>query len=368
MKFDEKDLVTATELARNAAYLLANVGNGRRFVIVNRNSPTAALISMDDLRLLESLTENGHVPTGFEPGSTSTADPVQAYLDAIGVTDLATFDAREAWANSAESALQIPLGLAPNGIPATIDFTPVHDGGDGGHGLIQGTTGAGKSTALASMVLSLCARYSPDRVNFVLVSRFHTTFRGFEALPHVQRVFDGRDASAVDDLVDHLNASVAERVKLITDSELPAFDLESSSASAPLLFVVIDDVEPMLNGAPGVKLHDFLDNISREGRALQINLLLATQRTLSLPAGFTRMVSYRVALTTLDAVDSRAIIGTDEAKFLPIGNGAAIVAKQTSRPSLPRFEFFNVQAAGADGVPIRQALIARIAETASNEN
>ncbi|WP_268875804.1 FtsK/SpoIIIE domain-containing protein, partial [Mycolicibacterium fortuitum] len=283
------------------------------------------------------------------------------------VADLATFNALEAWASSAESALQIPLGLAPNGIPVTLDFTPVHDGGDGGHGLIQGATGSGKSTALATMVLSLCARYSPDRVNFVLVSRCHT-FRGFEALPHVQRVFDGRDAAVVSDLVGHLNASVEERVKLIADSELQAFDLESSSSSAPLLFVVIDDVEPMLNGGlPGVKLYECLDNISREGRALQINLLLATQRTSCLPTGFPRMMSYRVALATLDAVDSRAVIGTDEAKFLPKGNGAAIITKPTARPSLPRFEFFNVQAVGADGIPIRQALIARIAETATND-
>lgn len=367
MKFDEKDLVTATELARNASHLLANVGNGRRFVIVNRNSPTAALISIDDLRLLEALTQNDHASTGFEPPAEAAADPVQAYLDAVGVTDVAAFNARETWANSAESALQVPLGLAPNGIPVTIDFTPVHDGGDGGHGLIQGVCGAGKSTALATTVLSLCARYSPDRVSFVLVSRCHT-FRGFEALPHVQRVFEGRDTAFVNDLVDYLNAIVEERVELIADSELPAFDLANSGTSAPLLFVVIDDVEPMLDGAAGVKLHGCLDNLSREGRALQINLLLATQRTIALPAGFANMVSYRVALATRDAVDSRAAIGTDAAKFLPIGNGAAIIAKPTARPNLPRFAFFNVQAAGPDGIPVRQALIAKIAETAPNSN
>lgn len=367
MKIDEKDLVTATELARNTAQLLANVGNGRRFVIVNRNSPTAALVSMDDLRRLEALTESDYASADPEPAATASADPVQAYLDALGVADVATFDAREAWANSADLALQIPLGLAPNRIPVTVDFTPVHDGGDGGHGLIQGVCGAGKSTALATMVLSLCARYSPDRVSFVLVSRCHT-FRGFEALPHVQRVFDGRDSAFVNDLLDYLNAIVEERVDVIADSELPAFDLENSGTSAPQLFVVIDDVEPMLDGAAGIKLHGCLDNLSREGRALQINLLLATQRTISLPAGFANMVSYRVALATRDAVDSRIAIGTDAAKFLPIGNGAAIIAKPTAGPSLPRFEFFNVQAAGADGIPVRQALIAKIAETTANSN
>lgn len=375
MKIDEQDLVSATELARNTSQLLAKVSTGRRFVIINRNSPTAALIGMDDLRLLEQLTEQRNNPTELTPAPpTPPIDQATAYLDALGIphpsanADSSTWNPRDTWAKSEATGLQIPLGLGEDGTPVTANFADITDGGDLGlHGLMQGATGSGKSTALATTVLSMCALYPPERVTFVLMSRHHT-FRGFEALPHVQRVIEGRDNQAIDELVTHLDNSATERTELLSDSEWTAFDLASSSNSAPALFVVIDELEPFLQeelGRTGRRLANCLIDLTRRGRALQIHLLLSSQRHGFRPAELKSSVSYRITLATHDSHESREFIGTDAAKFLPIGRGAAILNRLHSGAapaSLTRFDFFNAMAPGPDGRPIRDALIARISQ------
>lgn len=362
MKIDEKDLVTATELARNTASLLANAGNGRRYVIIHRNSPTAALIGMDDLRLLERLTEQASTEPPPQSRVTRTpVDPAAEYLAALGISNVESWTPRDTWTRTATAALQIPVGLSPDGTPVTVTPGDIHDGGDGCLGLIQGVAGSGKSTALASMVLSLCALNAPDRVAFVLAHRF-PTFRGFEALPHVQRVFDTRDPNVKGELVTHLKATIAERLELIHNSEWPARDLTEASTSAPTLFVVIDDSETVRGTSSA--LTACLDDLVRDGRALGINLLIASQRYGGVwsPA-FRESASYRITLATNDAADSREFINTDQAKFLPVGNGAAIINKPTANATSSRFEFFNAMAADSTGTKVSQALISKIAAT-----
>ncbi|WP_396908384.1 type II toxin-antitoxin system prevent-host-death family antitoxin [Mycolicibacterium sp.] len=380
MKIDEQDLVSATELARNTSQLLAKVNAGRRFVIINRNSPTAALIGMDDLRLLEQLTEQRNTPA--IPETTPPAPPIDqaiAYLDALGIphpsatnADSSAWNPHDSWVHSETPGLQIPLGLAEDGTPVTANFADITVGGDlGRHGLMQGAPGSGKSTALATTVLSLCALYPPERVAFVLMSGHrYNAFRGFEALPHVQRVIVGHDTDAIEELVTHLETSATERAELIRDSEWAAMDLATSSNSAPELFVVIDELEPMLRvddrmaGSSGSLARCLIDLTDR-GRALQIHLLLSSQRHGVRPVELKRNVSYRISLTTHDSHESREFIGTDGARFLPLGRGAAILNKLHSGATpaaLTRFEFFNLMAAGPDGRPIRDALIDQISQ------
>ncbi len=67
-----------------------------------------------------------------------------------------------AWRSSG-STVRAPIGAAANR-PLEIDLVT-----DGPHGLLAGTTGAGKSELLRTMVVSLAARVDPEHLNYVLI-------------------------------------------------------------------------------------------------------------------------------------------------------------------------------------------------------
>ncbi len=70
---------------------------------------------------------------------------------------------------------------------------------DGPHALIAGTTGAGKSQLLRTLVAALASAYPPDEVAFVLVDyKGGSAFADCAALPHV--------VGLVTDLDEHLTA------------------------------------------------------------------------------------------------------------------------------------------------------------------
>ena len=71
--------------------------------------------------------------------------------------------ARRWQAGGADPAPLAPLGTSVDG---RVDVDLVRDGP---HGLIAGTTGAGKSELLRTLVLSLAASVGPEHLNFVLV-------------------------------------------------------------------------------------------------------------------------------------------------------------------------------------------------------
>jgi prevent-host-death family protein len=57
MKIDEKEMVSATDAARNPSQLFREAAKGHRFVIITNNTPTAAVVSMEQYRELAELEE-----------------------------------------------------------------------------------------------------------------------------------------------------------------------------------------------------------------------------------------------------------------------------------------------------------------------
>ena len=96
-----------------------------------------------------------------------------------------------------------PVGLAEDGV-FSIDFVA-----DGPHALVGGTTGAGKSELLRSMVAGLAASVDPDHLTFVLVDfKGGSAFDECAKLPHT--------VGMVTDLDEHL----AERALRCLEAEL----------------------------------------------------------------------------------------------------------------------------------------------------
>ncbi len=80
---------------------------------------------------------------------------------------------------------------------------------DGPHALIAGTTGAGKSELLRTVVASLAARHPPSRLTFLLVDyKGGAAFAPCRAFPHVL------------DVVSDLDAELGERALVSLDAEI----------------------------------------------------------------------------------------------------------------------------------------------------
>ena len=106
------------------------------------------------------------------------------------------------WARALPS-LSAPLGVSSGGV-LTLDLDH-----DGPHALVAGTTGAGKSELLRTIIVSLALHHPPERLTFLLIDyKGGAAFRAVADLPHVVG------------MVTDLNPSLAQRSLVSLRAEL----------------------------------------------------------------------------------------------------------------------------------------------------
>ena len=186
--------------------------------------------------------------------------------------------------------------------PVTLDLVA-----EGPHLFLGGTTGAGKSEFLRSLVLSLAVAHPAARVQFVLVDfKGGATFDVLADLPHVR------------DLQTDLDGGGARRALALLEAELVARehrlrragvgDLGDLPDGPPRLVVVIDELAAFTATTPDAD--DALADIAQRGRSLGVHLVLATQRPAGAVGADVRAnTSLRIALRTQDEVDGRDVVG-----------------------------------------------------------
>ena len=229
-------------------------------------------------------------------------------------------------------ALRIPLGLQADGTPVWLDLRDEADGGNGPHGLIVGTTGSGKTTALTSLTFALCTRYSPEQVQFILADpRKHSGFDDFADYPHVRATFTDleRVEDAATTLVDTIRGVLDERARTLHDLRRTGspFDTigdyqrghtepSADPTALPFIFVVVDDLSALCRHRPDVA--DSLTALTRKGRALGVHLVASTA-TIGhpLPRDLFDNLVFRITLRTTTEAESRRMIGTPAAAHLP---------------------------------------------------
>jgi len=194
---------------------------------------------------------------------------------------------------------------------------------DGPHGLVAGTTGAGKSEFLQTLVVSLAIGNRPDSLNFVLVDyKGASAFADCERLPHTVGMVTNLDNRETERALTSLDAELKRRELVL--KELGARDVDdawerdaefSARNGLARLVIVIDEFAELVHELP-----DFvtgLIRIARVGRSLGVHLILATQR----PAGVVSAemqanVGLRVGLRMVDKADSSEVLGSPESAFI----------------------------------------------------
>lgn len=237
--------------------------------------------------------------------------------------------------------MRAALGHTPRGELVHLDLRESSQGGHGPHGLVVGATGSGKSELLRSLVVGLAATHSVDDLALVLVDfKGGATFIDIDELPHVAACVTNlaEDVTLVERMQDALTGELERRQELLHTHGHP--DVKSYRAAReagaalpplPYLLLCVDEFSELLAARP--EFVSLFTAVGRLGRSLGIHLLLASQR---LDEGrlhaLEAHLSFRIALRTFSAIESRAAIGTSDAYALPRLPGAALMRTGADDP------------------------------------
>jgi S-DNA-T family DNA segregation ATPase FtsK/SpoIIIE len=238
----------------------------------------------------------------------------EAVPDRIGLLDL--LDAAEVdgdWVRArwdGADGLGAVVGAAPGG-PFAVDLRA-----DGPHGLVAGTTGAGKSELLQTLIASLAVSHPPNRLTFLLVDyKGGAAFKDCVELPHTVGLVTDLDAHLTHRALQSLNAELQRRERILRDAaakDLSDMERRDPDDAPPSLLIVIDEFATLAKEVP-----DFVDGIvdvAQRGRSLGVHLLLATQRPGGVVSENIRAnTNLRIALRVNDPGESSDVIGAPDA-------------------------------------------------------
>lgn len=259
----------------------------------------------------------------------------------------------------AEDTLPLILGKGIGGEPIITDLATMP------HLLIAGTTGAGKSVGINTMLLSLLYRLTPEECRMIMIDPKMLELSIYDGIPHLLTPVVTEPSKAVSALkwavremedryrkmsklgvrnIEGFNEKVREAKE--NDSPLSrkvqtGFDPATGQAifeeevlafeHLPKIVIVIDEMADLMIVA-GKEIEAAVQRLAQMARAAGIHVIMATQRpsvdviTGTIKANFPTRISFQVT----SKIDSRTILGKEGAEQL-LGRGDMLYMPGGSR-------------------------------------
>ncbi len=194
------------------------------------------------------------------------------------------------------------------------------------HLLIAGSTGAGKSVCINTLLVSLLYRYLPTELRFLMVDPKMVELTPYNGIPHLVREVVTNPAGAADVLLGAVT-HMESRYKLMSQMgtrNLEQFNEKRKAAgepTLPYLVIVIDELADLMITSPK-EVEQAILRLAQMSRATGMHLLLATQRpSVDILTSLIKInVPARIAFAVSSSHDSRTILDTTGAERL-IGQG-----------------------------------------------
>lgn len=234
--------------------------------------------------------------------------------------------------------LPIAMGKDAYGDAAVVDLASTP------HLLVAGTTGAGKSVFINTMLVSLIIKLSPKKLRLIMIDPKQLELALYQTLPHLIMpvVTDPQIASislmwAIDEMerrysllkdfgvknIDGFNKKIKTAGhELLCKINKYYEDVDAMDYEMPYIVIVVDEFADLVLSKSGKAIENSISRLAAKARASGIHIVLATQRpstdviTGVIKANFPTRVSFRVTTN----MDSRVVLDTMGAEKL-LGKG-----------------------------------------------
>lgn len=216
-----------------------------------------------------------------------------------------------------KSRLSLALGRDVAGEPVIVDLEKMP------HLLIAGATGAGKSIAINSIILTILYRNSPADVRLVLVDPKRVEFTNFNGIPHLLTPV----VTEPEKTVNVLRWAVAEmerRYRLLAEvgsRDIGSYNAKMTDQTLPSIVIIIDELADLMTQS-AKEVEGVIVRLAQMARATGIHLVVATQRpSVDVITGLIKAnIATRIAFAVASQIDSRTIIDQAGAEKL-LGRG-----------------------------------------------
>lgn len=204
------------------------------------------------------------------------------------------------------------------------------------HLLIAGSTGAGKSVCVNSMILSMLYKRGPNDVKMILIDPKIVELKLYNDIPHLLTPVITEPKKALQAL-QYCLCEMERRYELLNGMEVRDISTYNkkiaerhiATEKLPYLIVVIDEFADLM-ATTGKQLEAVIARLAAMSRAVGIHLVLATQRpSIDVITGLIKAnIPSRIAFMVASKTDSRIIIDQVGAEKL-LGKGDMLYASAT---------------------------------------